>query len=86
LFQTLSLPPHPQVVWTVNHVVGDAIAISFVGLCLGPFYPIIMNVLVATLPVGITGGAIGKSVSVSRLLRYPSDISALKAVSQPLVK
>lgn len=46
-------------VWTVKHVVGDAIAISFVGFVLGPFYPIIMNVLVAILPVEITGGAIG---------------------------
>lgn len=49
-----------QTVWTVKHVVGNAVAISFVGLCLGPFYPIIMNVLVAVLPVDITGGAIGE--------------------------
>lgn len=49
--------------WTVKDIVGDAIAISFVGFVLGPFYPIIMNVLVAILPVEITGGAIGESTA-----------------------
>ncbi|GHJ89634.1 hypothetical protein NliqN6_6036 [Naganishia liquefaciens] len=55
------------VVWTVKHVVGDAIAISFVGFVLGPFYPIIMNVLVAILPVEITGGAIGFVAAVGQI-------------------
>lgn len=55
-----------QVVWTVKDIVGDAVAISFVGLLIGPFYPIIMNVLVAVLPVDVTGGAIGKCISANR--------------------
>jgi hypothetical protein len=59
-----------QVVWTVKDIVGDAVAISFVGLLIGPFYPIIMNVLVAVLPVEITGGAIGKSMR----WRYTSSV------------
>lgn len=56
-----------QVVWTVKHVIGDGVAISLLGLVLGPFYPIIMNVLVAVLPVEITGGAIGCVAAIGQM-------------------
>lgn len=50
----------------MKDIVGNAVAVSVVGLCIGPFYPIIMNVLVAVLPVEITGGAIGVCACVKK--------------------
>ncbi|KDN34180.1 hypothetical protein RSAG8_12716, partial [Rhizoctonia solani AG-8 WAC10335] len=32
------------VVWLVPDIIGDALAVSFVGLLLGPMYPIAMNI------------------------------------------
>lgn len=47
------------VVWTVPSLVGDAIAISIVGLLLGPMYPIAMNHASRVLPRWILTGSIG---------------------------
>lgn len=66
-------------------MIGDAVAISFVGLVLGPFYPIIMNVLVAILPVEITGGAIGEFVAYILKRRdylIPATTGCVAAVGQ----
>ncbi|KAL7414435.1 major facilitator superfamily domain-containing protein [Mrakia frigida] len=47
------------IVWFVPSLVGSAVAVSFVGLLLGPFYPIIMSVVSKILPRSLQGGAIG---------------------------
>ncbi|KAG8982132.1 hypothetical protein FRC05_000274 [Tulasnella sp. 425] len=47
------------VVWFVPNMIGDAVAASFVGLFLGPFYPIAMNVISGLLPSWLLPGSIG---------------------------
>lgn len=47
------------VVWTVHSVLGNALAFAFVGVVLGPMYPIVMVVTVEVLPGQLQGGAIG---------------------------
>ncbi|KIY67456.1 MFS general substrate transporter [Cylindrobasidium torrendii FP15055 ss-10] len=47
------------IVWRVPHLVGDAVAVSFVGFFLGPMYPIVMNHSSRILPPWILTGAIG---------------------------
>lgn len=37
-------------IWFVPNLIGNAVAVSFVGLLLGPFYPIAMNVISGLLP------------------------------------
>ncbi|EIW78485.1 MFS general substrate transporter [Coniophora puteana RWD-64-598 SS2] len=47
------------VVWLVHSLVGDAIAVSFVGFFLGPMYPIAMNVCGRIIPPSLLTGSIG---------------------------
>ncbi|KIY68294.1 MFS general substrate transporter [Cylindrobasidium torrendii FP15055 ss-10] len=54
------------IVWRVRHLVGNAIAVSFVGFFLGPMYPIIMNHASRILPPWILTGAIGWVASLGQ--------------------
>ncbi|KAF9553571.1 MFS general substrate transporter [Agrocybe pediades] len=47
------------VVWFVPSLIGNAVAISFVGVLLGPMYPIVMNQTSRILPRYILTGSIG---------------------------
>ena len=47
------------VVWFVPSLIGDAVAVSFVGMLLGPMYPITMNHAGRVLPPWVLTGAIG---------------------------
>ena len=47
------------VVWLVPSFVGGAIAVSFIGMFLGPIYPIVMNHSARILPHWLLTGAIG---------------------------
>ncbi|OCH86755.1 MFS general substrate transporter [Obba rivulosa] len=47
------------VIWLVPSLVGGAIAVSFVGVLLGPIYPIVMNHSSRILPPWLLTGAIG---------------------------
>ncbi|KAJ8589363.1 MFS general substrate transporter [Rhizopogon salebrosus TDB-379] len=47
------------IVWLVPSLVGDAVAVSIVGLLLGPMYPIAMNHAGRVLPRWLLTGAIG---------------------------
>lgn len=47
------------VVWLVPSLIGDAIAVSFVGVLLGPIYPIVMNHSARILPQWLLTGCIG---------------------------
>jgi len=46
-------------VWFVPNLIENAVAVSFVGLFLGPIYPVSINVAAAILPSWILAGAIG---------------------------
>ncbi|KAF9455379.1 hypothetical protein BDZ94DRAFT_1180103, partial [Collybia nuda] len=47
------------VVWLVPSLIADAVAVSFVGVLLGPMYPIAMNHAGRVLPSWILTGSIG---------------------------
>ncbi|CUA73969.1 hypothetical protein RSOLAG22IIIB_01490 [Rhizoctonia solani] len=47
------------VVWLVPDIIGDALTVSFVGLLLGPMYPIAMNITSNIVPRRILTGSIG---------------------------
>jgi fucose permease len=47
------------VIWFVPSLVGGAIAISFIGLFLGPIYPLVMNHTARILPHWLLTGSIG---------------------------
>jgi len=47
------------VIWFVPSLVGNAIAVSIVGVLLGPMYPIVMNQTSRILPRWILTGSIG---------------------------
>ncbi|CAE6448114.1 unnamed protein product [Rhizoctonia solani] len=47
------------VVWLVPDIIGDALAVSFVGLLLGPMYPIAMNITSNIVPRRNLTGSIG---------------------------
>ncbi|KZV98102.1 MFS general substrate transporter [Exidia glandulosa HHB12029] len=47
------------VVWRVPNLIGDAVAASFIGLALGPMYPIVMNQAGAFIPRHLLTGSIG---------------------------
>lgn len=47
------------VVWFVPSLIGDAIAVSAVGVLLGPVYPITMNHTARVIPRWILTGSIG---------------------------
>jgi fucose permease len=48
------------VVWFVPSLVGNAVAVSFVGVFLGPMYPLCMNHAGRVLPQKILTGSIGE--------------------------
>ncbi|KAG8924709.1 hypothetical protein FRC02_010232 [Tulasnella sp. 418] len=47
------------VVWLVPNLIGNAVAVSIVGVLLGPLYPICLNVAAELLPQSILSGSIG---------------------------
>ena len=47
------------IVWLVPSLIGGAVAVSFVGLLLGPLYPIAMNHAGRILPPQLLTGSIG---------------------------
>ena len=47
------------IVWLVPSLIGGALAVSFVGLFLGPIYPILMNHCGRVIPPALISGAIG---------------------------
>ena len=47
------------VVWLVPSLIGGAVAVSFVGVLLGPVYPIVMNHASRVLPPRLLNGSIG---------------------------
>ncbi|KAI0754425.1 MFS general substrate transporter [Daedaleopsis nitida] len=47
------------VVWLVPSLIGSAVAVSFVGVLLGPIYPIVMNHAAQVLPPWLLTGSIG---------------------------
>ena len=47
------------VVWLVPSLIGGAVAVSFVGVLLGPIYPIVMNHAGRVLPPWLLTGSIG---------------------------
>lgn len=47
------------IVWLVPSLIGDAVAVSLVGVLLGPMYPIAMNHAGRVLPSWILTGSIG---------------------------
>ncbi|KAG8909407.1 hypothetical protein FRC01_006960, partial [Tulasnella sp. 417] len=46
-------------VWFVPNLIGNAVAVSLVGLLLGPFYPIAMNIIAGLVPRWLLAGSIG---------------------------
>lgn len=46
-------------VWFVPSLIENAIAVSFVGMFLGPVYPVSINVAAGILPAWLLAGAIG---------------------------
>ncbi|KAI5123263.1 hypothetical protein M0805_001352 [Coniferiporia weirii] len=47
------------IVWLVPSLIGDAVAVSFVGFVLGPMYPILMNETGRLIPPWLLTGSIG---------------------------
>ncbi|KAH7098377.1 MFS general substrate transporter [Auriculariales sp. MPI-PUGE-AT-0066] len=47
------------IVWRVRSLIGDAVAASFMGLVLGPLYPIVMNQATRVIPRHLLTGSIG---------------------------
>ena len=47
------------VVWFVPSLVGNAVAVSFVGVFIGPHYPIVVSAVTKVIPRSHAGGAIG---------------------------
>ena len=47
------------VVWLVPSLIGNALAVSFIGMLLGPVYPIVMNHSARILPHWLLTGSIG---------------------------
>ncbi|BEI81085.1 hypothetical protein CcaverHIS002_0202450 [Cutaneotrichosporon cavernicola] len=55
------------VVWTTRSLMGNAVAYAFVGILLGPMYPIVMMVTVGILPGDLHQGAIGMVASMGQV-------------------
>lgn len=55
------------VVWCVYSVIGNAVAYAFVGILLGPMYPIVMMVTIDVLPGQLQSGAIGFIASMGQV-------------------
>ncbi|KAG9006781.1 hypothetical protein FRB94_000465 [Tulasnella sp. JGI-2019a] len=55
------------IVWKAPNLIADAVAVSFVGLMIGPLYPIVMNVSTEVLPRWILAGSIGFVASFGQM-------------------
>ncbi|TXT11152.1 hypothetical protein VHUM_01903 [Vanrija humicola] len=55
------------VVWTVKSLVGNAVAYAFVGVFLGPMYPIVMIVILEVMPFELQAGTIGWVASLGQV-------------------
>ncbi|OXG26170.1 hypothetical protein C367_02932 [Cryptococcus neoformans Ze90-1] len=55
------------VIWVTHSIVGNAICFSFIGVLLGPMYPLVMNVVVEVLPGELQGGTIGWIASLGQV-------------------
>lgn len=53
-------------IWLVPSLYENAIAVSFVGVALGPFYPIVMNVASVLIPRRVLTGSIGWIASIGQ--------------------
>jgi len=53
-------------IWFVPSLIENALALSFVGFLLGPFYPLVMNVTSAVIPRRILTGSIGWIASIGQ--------------------
>ncbi|KAK8846779.1 hypothetical protein IAR55_005867 [Kwoniella newhampshirensis] len=54
------------VIWVNHSIVGNAICFSFIGVFLGPLYPIVMNVVAEIIPGELQGGSIGWIASLGQ--------------------
>ncbi|WVQ84076.1 hypothetical protein IAT38_006221 [Cryptococcus sp. DSM 104549] len=54
------------VIWFTKTIVGNAICYSFIGVFLGPMYPIVMNVVLDVVPGDLQGGTIGWIASLGQ--------------------
>jgi hypothetical protein len=52
------------VIWQVPSLIGDAVAVSMVGLLLGPMYPLCMNQAGRIIPRNLLTGSIGWFLSI----------------------
>lgn len=52
-------PRFELIIWFVPSLVGDAVAVAFVGMLLGPMYPLAMNHAGRVLPRWLLTGSIG---------------------------
>jgi fucose permease len=48
-----------MVIWFVPSLIGNAVAVSLVGMALGPFYPIVMSQTGRIIPRKVLSGSIG---------------------------
>ncbi|KAL1409914.1 hypothetical protein Q8F55_003913 [Vanrija albida] len=55
------------VVWTVKSLIGNAVAYAFVGVFLGPMYPIVMIVILDVMPFELQAGTIGWIASLGQV-------------------
>ena len=82
------LPSLELVIWLVPSLVGDAVAISLIGILLGPIYPIVMNESGRMLPpwllTGSIGGIAGSGQTGSAILPFMTGAIANKAGIQSL--
>jgi MFS family permease len=64
-----------MIVWFVPSLIGNAVAVSFVGVFIGPHYPIVISAVTKLIPRSHAGGAIGWIGTSSPLSarRYPAS-------------
>jgi fucose permease len=55
-----------MVIWFVPSLIGNAVAVSLVGMVLGPFYPIVMSQTGRVIPREVLSGSIGWIVGVGQ--------------------
>ncbi|KAJ7778299.1 MFS general substrate transporter [Mycena metata] len=76
------------IVWFVPSFIGGAVAVSLVGLFLGPMYPLIMNAVGRTVPSGSIGWIAGLGQTGSAILPFVTGAIASKTgirTLQPLL-
>ncbi|KAF8285285.1 hypothetical protein DL93DRAFT_2174436 [Clavulina sp. PMI_390] len=65
-FYTLAAIALELTIWFIPSLYENAIAVAFVGVALGPFYPIVMNVASVLLPRRVLTAAIGWIASIGQ--------------------